>query len=338
MILATSSSTATLINAHANVKPFDAHNHIQLSSPVKAIDHLDDALSGLCGVAIMSTHPRDYDVILDIRDKAADDNSSSSSSMRVVPCLGVHPWFLHELSEDDWTMVENDDDNNNNNGAATEFPKWVIELESYLKKDPTIVVGEIGLDNFHFDYATKELTTPLEKQIDAFQYQLELATLYERPVSVHCVRAIGPIMDSLQRIHKKFQRLPPRIYFHAFGGKAATVTQLIKTLEKPINGKNKKKTKNEDDQNDTTTTTSTTKLYFGFAPIINFDSPKTMDVIRAVGMDRLVLETDHEDIWQVEGSMKVGIEKISHAFGLSAEELIFQTNQNVQDLYSIQII
>jgi TatD DNase family protein len=338
MILATASSTATLTNPHANVKPFDAHNHIQLSSPVKAVDlYLDDALSGLCGVAIMSTHPRDYDPILDVRDKAADDNSS----MRVVPCLGVHPWFLHELSEDDWTMVENEnDDNNNNNEAATEFPKWVIELESYLKKDPTIVVGEIGLDNFHFDYSTKELTTPLEKQIDAFQYQLELATLYERPVSVHCVRAIGSLMDSIQRTQKKFQRLPPRIYFHAFGGKAATVTQLIKTLEKPINGKKKKTIKNEnDDANDTTTTTtiSTTKLYFGFAPIINFDSPKTMDVIRAVGMDRLVLETDHEDILQVEESMQLGVEKISHAFGLSAEELIVKTNQNVQDLYSIKI-
>jgi Tat protein secretion system quality control protein TatD with DNase activity len=89
---------------------------------------------------------------------------------------------------------------------------------------------------------------------------------------------MGKIAETLAKVQKQNQsnhhKLPPRIYFHAFGGKAATVTQLIKSLEKST----KKK--------------SNTKVYFGFAPILNFASPKTIEVLRTVGLERLVLETE----------------------------------------------
>lgn len=60
-----------------------------------------------------------------------------------------------------------------------------------------------------------------------------------------------------------------------------------------------------------------------------------MDVIRTVGLDRLVLETDLEDLQQVPSSMSWGIEKISQALDVTPQELIAATNANVRDLYNL---
>ena len=270
--------------------PFDAHNHVHMGPTSLERASLQNCLSGM---AVMSTHPRDFPVVLEM----------SKKDTTIVPCLGVHPWFLHEIAEEEWDI-------NPENG----FPHWISNLEDMLIEHPHCPVGEIGLDNFHFDGITKELTTPLETQVLALEYQLTLATKHQRPVSLHCVRAMGKIMEALSKVQKQHkQKLPPRIYFHAFGGKAATVTQLYTSLEKK----------------------NATKCYFGFAPIINFESHKTIQVIQAVGLDRLVLETDHEDASRVPSSMKQGLRVISEALDVSEEELIVRTNQNVQELYGL---
>lgn len=273
------------------VLPFDAHNHVQLGSTAPEVAYVN-ALSGL---AVMSTHPRDFPAVLEMAKK---------SESKIIPCIGVHPWFLHELTDKDW-------EEQSGKGKSSSLPQWVANMESLLQSDPSIVVGEIGLDNFHFDPSTNELTTNMETQIKAVELQLALATKYKRPVSLHCVRAMGKLMDALTKTQKDFGQLPPGIYFHAFGGKAATVTQIYKTLEKK----------------------KMSKVYFGFAPVVNFESKKTMEVIQAVGLERLVLETDHEEANRVPQSMQLGVELISKALDVSEEELVRITNRNVQDLY-----
>jgi len=372
-------------------------------------------------MALMATHPRDFPIILDLEKEINKNNDidndndikgsdNDNEMMKILPCLGVHPWFLHELDQDDWTMVPssssssspssdssstitgrsttlvadpddniecdnkdsgnyNDNDNNNNNNnnndtlSSNSVPKWIADLEAFLLEHPHVPVGEIGLDNFHFDPYTKKLTTPMERQVEAFRYQLHLATKHRRPVSVHCVRAMGKIMDTLTEVADANYNnellllslssttttsmplsleddhgliiLPPRIYFHAFGGKAATASQLVKTLEKRRRIKiiKKKDDKNKNNNNKKFKTTIPPKVYFGFAPLVNFESPKTLEVIQTIGIDRLVLETDHEDIQKVGPSMKLAIAVISKALEVSPEELIRVTNDNVKDLY-----
>ncbi|KAG7357843.1 TatD family hydrolase [Nitzschia inconspicua] len=342
--------------------PFDAHNHVQLGPTPVIINELGQSL---CGMAVMSTHPRDFHPVLDL---AAEASSSSSSSLedtfRVVPCLGIHPWFLHELLDDQWEMVEtttttttttttntattnqNNSNNNNYHGdddddddhgddddvdlTTTKRPRWVVAMETLLLQHPNAVVGEIGLDKFHFDPVTKDLTSSMERQIDAFRYQLQLAAQHRRPVSIHCVRAMGPVIDTIQEVYlTNNHKLPPKLYFHAFGGKAATATQIIKTLEKlfqkNINNNSKNKNKNSANNN----------IYFGFAPVINnLESAKTYEVIRAVGLDRLVLETDHEDVQYVPSSLAIGVSNIADTLGVIPQQLICTTNANVRDLYS----
>ncbi len=301
--------------------PFDAHNHIHMGPTLSrkgicsaGIDTERGIAIGSCnseyyenganllkylsGMAVMSTHPRDFPKVLQL---------ALESENKIIPCIGVHPWFLHDLLDEDWKPARLESMN-----STKSYPRWIATMEELLMEHPNMPVGEIGLDGFHFDSVTKDLTTPMERQIQALELQLELATRHQRPVSLHCVRAIGPLMNTISKVQKSSHgKLPPALYFHAFGGKAATVSQLVKTLEKQ----------------------KATSLFFGFAPVINFDSHKTVQVIQEVGLDRLVLETDHEDAALVASSMELGLQVISKALEVSEDFLIQQTNHNVCRLY-----
>jgi Tat protein secretion system quality control protein TatD with DNase activity len=361
----------------------------------------------LSGMALMATHPRDFATLLDLErevqnqtpvvikqsmdgDNNNDNNNdnddivTTTEEITILPCLGVHPWFLHELDpEDDWAMVpstssfeqhehvEGESSKNNHAAMPVTVPNWIANLESLLSEHPHLPVGEIGLDNFHFDPITQELTSTMDKQVEALKLQLGVATRLHRPVSLHCVRAMGRLMDALeevaeenyQRLSKKWNNdsessanfrsdeddnkderkldkknvvrnhiLPPRLYFHAFGGKAATATQLIKTLETP----RRIKIRNESVTRRTKkkfVSIVPTKVYFGFAPPVNFRSPKTASVIKAVGLERLVLETDREDVRNIGPDMEAGIVWISEVLGITEEELVLVTNENARDLY-----
>jgi Tat protein secretion system quality control protein TatD with DNase activity len=303
--------------------PFDAHNHVQLSPTPWSLERKTTVQRSLCGMAVMSTHPRDFAKVLDMamspsrNDESSSASSSSSSSFCVVPCLGVHPWFVHELLEDDWTLTTSRTAKKNGTLSTTpitttrEVPRWVANLEDMILQNSHVMVGEIGLDKFHFDLVTRQLTTPLPKQIEAFRYQLELAMVYHRPVSIHCVRAIGPLMETLHHVIRQRKDTYrnewqlPKLYFHAFGGKAATANQIITTLDK---------------LSPTTSTTTNT----------------SSSLSSTVGLDRLVLETDLEDLQQVPSSMARGIAKISEALDVTEQELIAATSANARDLYNLR--
>ncbi|CAB9504654.1 TatD DNase domain containing [Seminavis robusta] len=299
--------------------PFDAHNHVHMgpSPPIQALlpssataEILPTCCCCLSGMAIMSTHPRDYQTVLSLAKDLPSQVASSSSSTSIVPCLGVHPWFLHELSLQDWQVDDNDN---------SSLPTWIQELEALLVANPHAMVGEIGLDGFHFDPTTQQLTSPMERQVEAFRLQLELAARLDRPVSIHTVQCFGPLFAVLSQFSssnkkrkKKKQSLPPKLYFHAYGGKAATVEQILALCGREIG-----------------------RVYFGFAPIINFRSPKTLNVIQKVGIERLVLETDHEDAARVPTSMEQGIEIIAAALEMGTQQVVDQTTANAMDLYNL---
>ena len=106
--------------------------------------------------------------------------------------------------------------------------------------------------------------------------------------------------------------LPPAIYFHAFGGKCGVVDQLAGLCRR-----------------------SHTHCYFGFAPVINFRSPKTAAVVRHVGLDRLLLETDHEDSALVPESMQQCIQFYAEALGVDPTTVVERTTMNAFDLYRL---
>ena len=263
------------------------------SHPLQAL-MVEDKLV-LNGMAIMSTHPRDWDRILQLKEEL----TNGAPGVQIVPTFGVHPWFLHQV---DQPVVD-----------STSLPAWLVEMEENLIATPGSIVGEIGLDGFHFDPHTKELTSPMEKQVRAFALQMELAGRLQRNVSIHTVHCFGPLMNTLSELKKNKQLLPPQIYFHAFGGKEGTVDQLLALCGRQIG-----------------------KVYFGFAPIINFRSPKTASLIRKVGIERLLLETDHEDAARVPASMEEAVRFLAEALNCSEEYIVEKTTANAFDFYNLQ--
>lgn len=142
--------------------------------------------------------------------------------------FGIHPWFISK----DWEETHN----------------ALLRLENLLVAHPSAIVGEIGLD---------ALRGPDVEAVQApiLLAQLRLAAKYDRPVSVHCVRAypllqrlLGGLGPSLKEAKDQPMLalplyapltaldIPPSIVLHGFSGSAEIAKALltkIKTLKVP---------------------------------------------------------------------------------------------------------
>lgn len=98
--------------------------------------------------------------------------------------------------------------------------KWTEELESLLYKrlseDKTLHMGEVGLDRRF------ENQVPLEKQLQILKREMLFATENNRSITLHCVRATGPMTELLSQL--KFR--PFSVLWHGFTGSAETAKQL----------------------------------------------------------------------------------------------------------------
>ncbi|NLE30507.1 MAG: TatD family hydrolase [Phycisphaerae bacterium] len=151
----------------------------------------------------------------------------------ILPSFGLHPWYVKTRTGD-----------------------WFDQLESFLIRNHS-GVGEVGLD--------RSIDDPDEStQEKIFRRQLDLAVKLNRPVTVHCVRAWGWLMDIL----KSQRTLPTKILLHAYSGPAELIKPLIKF-----------------------------DAYFTFgASIFDPRREKARCALRAVPMDRLLLETGSPDV------------------------------------------
>ena len=111
----------------------------------------------------------------------------------VVPCYGIHPWFLNSLTSQ-WRQVLGDR----------------VAAES-------CGIGETGLD-FMARHADRE------RQLAVFAFHLALARDLARPVNIHIRKAWDPFV----RILKKTGPLKTPGLVHSFSGSA----ELVKVLER----------------------------------------------------------------------------------------------------------
>ncbi|MDQ7772341.1 MAG: TatD family hydrolase, partial [Elusimicrobiales bacterium] len=105
-----------------------------------------------------------------------------------VPFFGLHPWLIKEAGRN-----------------------WLAPLETLIKETRS-GVGECGLD------ALKG--PPVEDQREVLAAQLGLAVLLDRPVSLHCVRAWGPLLDCLRTAG------PLRFLVHSYSASAEITREL----------------------------------------------------------------------------------------------------------------
>jgi TatD DNase family protein len=113
---------------------------------------------------------------------------------RNLPSFGLHPWDVPAAPAG-----------------------WLDELRRVLLAHPAAGVGEMGLDRWieGFDPDAQEA---------AFRAQLALAVELDRPLTIHCVHAIGPLMDILRAT-----ALPRRGFLlHSWNGPVELVPELAR--------------------------------------------------------------------------------------------------------------
>ena len=112
---------------------------------------------------------------------------------RVLPSFGYHPWFIHLRT-----------------------PDWRKNLEGFLDQYPS-AVGEIGIDRWKTDIS-------YDDQEEVFLTQLAMATERNLPVSIHCLKAWGHLLELLQE-----NGVPKRGFLlHSYGGSAEMVSAFAK--------------------------------------------------------------------------------------------------------------
>lgn len=162
---------------------FDAHNHLQEEV---LIPHLDGVMqraraAGIARMVCNGTHEGDWQRVLDL----------SREYEEIIPCFGLHPWFVKDRS-----------------------PDWLRSLESFLDQTPS-AVGEIGLDRY-----VPDRDEPAQEEV--FRVQLDLARRRNLPVMIHCLKAWGWML----RVLESEGPPPAGMVIHAYGGSAELLPQL----------------------------------------------------------------------------------------------------------------
>jgi len=164
---------------------YDAHNHLQ---DPRLKPHL---------TAIMSAARAEPIAKMVVNGSCEEDWPDVLELARQFPqvlaSFGYHPWYVKERT-----------------------PHWQAELARFLNAVPS-AVGEIGLDRWieGFD---------LRAQEEAFVWQLRLAAERGLPVSIHCLKAWGLLVEILQR----GPRPPGGFLLHSYGGAPELIPGLVK--------------------------------------------------------------------------------------------------------------
>lgn len=154
----------------------DAHNHLQDPRFLGRQEELIAVMKdkGISACVVNGTSEDDWEDVARLTDRFPDF---------IRPAFGLHPWRVSARSE-----------------------HWLDQLTHCLEQYPHSSLGECGLDRW--------MKSPdLEAQHQVFREQLALAQRLDRPVTIHCLKAWGPLLSEL-----KDHASLPRFLLHSFAG------------------------------------------------------------------------------------------------------------------------
>ncbi|NQY32650.1 MAG: TatD family hydrolase [Coraliomargarita sp.] len=203
---------------------YDAHIHLANSSLLEAFGEVDRLYAEI-GVRKVVCNGTSPDDWDTVLNLASKDP-------RIIPAIGLHPWKVNDAPEN-----------------------WQKQFLSALDQGAQ-AIGEVGLDQWIDGH-------DIRAQQDAFRFQLQAATTDNLPISIHCLQAIGPLMDTLRS-----NPLPRRgLQIHAYNGPTELIPELVGL-----------------------------GTYFSFnSGQLRPDRPKVIERIRATPSDRILVETDAPD-------------------------------------------
>lgn len=217
---------------------FDSHAHIQRSRSGRCPDVRNLLLrarkAGVRAVLAPAVDHADWETLAKMTPPAG---------VCLYLAWGLHPYFVLEVTPSESSCI------------VEELHERVMNASPNLRTRLR-AIGECGLD-----FARARTPESRAHQLAVFRAQLELARTTGLPLSIHCVKAQGPLLELLR------ERPTPASVMHAFSGSAQTARALVEAGH-----------------------------YISFAA--NVCVPNARNVIeaaRVVPDDRLLLETDSPD-------------------------------------------
>lgn len=177
-------------------------------------------------------------------------------------------------------------------------------LKSMAKKDKVKAIGEIGLDYFYDN-------SPRDIQKHCFKKQLEMAKELNMPVIIHDRDANQDVFDILCEVDS----FKTGVLLHCYSGSAELATRYVKL-----------------------------GAYISIAgPVTYKNARKTVETVKVVPLDRLLIETDSPYLTPVpfRGKRNEPIhvrhvcEKIAEIKGLTFEEVAIATKENAIKYFKI---
>ena len=216
---------------------FDSHCHLQLHTSFE-----EDLCSQLVQSA-MSSGVRRMSVcgVCPGDDWRKVERLIDAYPQHVVPHFGLHPWWITRMTESD-------------------EESWERQLCELLDRYPNAGVGECGLDG------NIRRNVDAERQMALLHKHIVIGSGYHRPITIHCVRMWGKLLEVLSSV--ELEGLRPRSYIlHSCNSMPAEMVQSFCRLS---------------------------NVYFSLAAG-KFDNPKFRRLVRTIPSDKLLIETDSPD-------------------------------------------
>lgn len=124
------------------------------------------------------------------------ENVAAAEGM--IPCFGVHPWYVAETSADDLRR----------------------DLDRWLAACPCAQVGESGLDG------KKALRDGWEVQMRLLDVHADAAMRHDRLLQLHGAGAAGRLLDWARQ--RAQSGLLPRVHLHAWNGSPETAVSWLR--------------------------------------------------------------------------------------------------------------
>ena len=185
---------------------------------------------------------------------------------------------------------------------------WAEVLDRYeamwtASPEAFVAVGEIGLD-LYWDKTT------LDRQVAALERQLEWCLRFDKPFSMHVREAWDPTMNLL----RAWKGRGLRGVLHCFSGSREIAEELIGM-----------------------------GLYLGIGGVATFPKAGVVDVLRATGLERVVLETDSPYLAPVpfrgkrneSAYLRRVAEHLASELGIPLAEVADVTSRNAKHIFGL---
>jgi TatD DNase family protein len=194
--------------------------------------------------------------------------------------------------------------------AADTDLKIIEELTSHPK---VVAIGEIGLD-YHYNFS------PKDRQKEVFTEQVEIAVRRNLPIVVHTRESIDDTIAIVQKVVNAYpdwmevETIPKRGVFHCFPG-TAEEAKFIRGLG----------------------------FYVSYPGIVTFKKSDSIETVRQIGVQNILLETDSPYMTPVPFRGKrnepaniiyIG-RKIAETLQITEEEVARVTTENTIQLFNL---